>query len=220
MRLYAGLVIDVSDNRLATLYGALPADRQAKISRFRSRKERQRALFAEVMLRQVIRHHTGLEEREIIFDANQYGKPFVINQQDFHFNLSHSGDWVVCAVDSAPIGIDIEWKEWLDISLAASFFSTTEFQELMNKPEQQRISYFYDLWTLKESYVKALGTGLSLPLNSFSIKVHANGGVGMVNYIEKGCWFFRQYFIGEHYILAVCATHNQFPETLDTLTIG
>ena len=66
------------------------------------------------------------------------------------------------------IGVDIEKIQLIDLKVAQRFFSEKEYEDLIAKTSSERIAYFYDLWTLKESLTKTLGIGLTIPLNSFS----------------------------------------------------
>ncbi|MBE7169182.1 MAG: 4'-phosphopantetheinyl transferase superfamily protein [Williamsia sp.] len=141
------------------------------VNKFRRRTDAQNTLTGELLVRWLASKYTGLHNGQIRFARNQFGKPFVIGQYNFHFNLSHSGCWVACAIDNSEVGIDVEEIRQIDFSVAWSFFSSAEYEDLMHRDESERLSYFYELWTLKESYVKAIGKGLSEPLPSFSIQV-------------------------------------------------
>ncbi|WP_062491249.1 MULTISPECIES: 4'-phosphopantetheinyl transferase family protein [Paenibacillus] len=134
-------------------------------------EDAQRSLLADVLARFMLCRSLNLSNEDITFYYNSFGKPFLKNVENVFFNVSHSGNWVVCALDNSPIGIDIEIVKPIDISIARRFFSTVEYKDIMKRTPTQREDYFYTLWTLKESYIKAIGKGLSIPLDSFSFRV-------------------------------------------------
>ena len=86
---------------------------------------------------------------EISYDC--YGKPFIPTNHQIFFNISHSGDWVICAIDSFPVGIDIELVQNIESDNINHFFSSEEYKQLTKKSSLDKVKYFYELWTLKES---------------------------------------------------------------------
>lgn len=190
----------------------LAKDKQERISRFKRLEDAQRALIADVLLRTVICSELDIKNKDIILDKNEYGKPFLKYNHNFHFNISHSGEWAICATDVAPIGIDIEHIQPIDFDVAKRFFSKGEYDDLMNINNARRLSYFYDLWTLKESYIKAIGRGLSIPLNSFSLRINGEKDITLkIGNMESRC-FFKQYSIDKNYKLAVCGLTKGFSD--------
>lgn len=85
-----------------------------------------------------------------------------------YFNISHSGKYVVCAVGDSEMGIDVQKEVMLKeeelLQLCNRFFTEFEFRSLQSS--KNRIDYFHKLWTLKESYIKYLGTGMYCRLNT------------------------------------------------------
>lgn len=127
-----------------------------------------RSLLAEALLRYAFIEGTGTEIDVTGLRIGEFGKPW-LPESTRQFNLSHSGDWVVCALDSEEIGIDVERHHTVQASIPERFFTAAEKAWLGNclhtDPGQKR---FFDLWALKESYIKAIGLGLSCPLDTFS----------------------------------------------------
>ncbi|MCX8130570.1 MAG: 4'-phosphopantetheinyl transferase superfamily protein [Clostridia bacterium] len=93
-------------------------------------------------------------DKDLVFDSNDYGKPVLLAPSEIHFNISHSGSWVVCAIDENPVGIDVEVMKPIDFKIAERFFSRDEYETLMNQPDEMRLKYFYMIWTLKQSCFK------------------------------------------------------------------
>ncbi|ACV61822.1 4'-phosphopantetheinyl transferase [Desulfofarcimen acetoxidans DSM 771] len=215
MRVYAAkLTAGVSDFDLDRIASRLTPERQERIRKFVSKEDARRSVLAELMLRQIILESLGLSGKEISFGANSYGKPFLVGIGDFHFNLSHSGEWVVCVTDNAPVGIDIEMIRPVEYNIARKFFLPAEYGDLMAKNEAERLHYFFSLWTLKESYIKARGEGFARPLDSFSIRIDEGGNVRLETEDMPGGWFFKRYGIDYRYKMAVCAAHGGLPEAV------
>ncbi|HFK1759458.1 4'-phosphopantetheinyl transferase superfamily protein [Bacillus bombysepticus] len=172
-----------------------------------------RTLIGDLLIRSLICQKYKINNEEIRFKYNEYGKPFVENFSDFHFNLSHSGEWVVCTTANFNVGIDIEKVSEIEaLKLAKEFFSADEFYDISNMNSDEQINYFYDLWTLKESYIKTIGKGLYNPLNSFSIKKESRALILYKN-IPKN-FYFKQYNIDLNYKLSACATRDEFPQEI------
>ncbi len=144
--------------------------------------------------------------REIEITRNRYGKPYLKNEGNIHFNVSHSGSWAVGAVDSFPVGIDVERIRPVNLEIAERFFAWQEYEELLKKDYPERLDYFFELWTLKESYIKAVGRGLSVPLGSFSV-LPGNGGQADSSILDNqdlGCRF-KMCALEPGYRMAVCS---------------
>lgn len=99
------------------------------------------------------------------------GKPYLPDAPDVHFNLSHSGSWAVCALGRAPLGVDLQQERPLRQPVLRRFAPSEQaWLEKLSAPERQ--SAFFDLWALKESYLKATGAGLAGGLDSVSFTLH------------------------------------------------
>ena len=148
---------------------ALSSARLARAAQFRNEEDRARCLCAGVALDTALRT-VGLREKTVRIEKNKYGKPFLIDHPEHHFSLSHSGDYAVCALSDAPIGVDIEQcRPRSFLSLAERYFTPDECERLRALSTNDRTTAFYRLWTAKESVLKALGVGLSRPLNTVPI---------------------------------------------------
>jgi 4'-phosphopantetheinyl transferase len=168
---------------------------------------------SSALIKCVISKKLGMEKKDITIDKNKYGKPFLKNYENFHFNVSHSVDWIVCAIDNKPLGIDIEKIKPIDIRTAESCFSAEEYSELIKLPEVEQINHFYNIWTLKESYIKNIGVGLSAQLKSFTIRLIKNKIFFFgLNPFKKN--FFKQFEIEDGYKLSTCGLTNDFPKHL------
>lgn len=191
---------------------------QGRILKYIKKEDRDRALVGALLARKMaaIEQNVSIEHVEIGYA--DYGKPFFIVPSKLCFNISHSGQWVVCILDDYPVGIDIERIQPIDFIIAEHFFSFTEWKQLLLVESQYQLSRFYDIWTLKESYVKAIGTGFNIPFNSFSIHISSAGITVHSNSNLSGIisqdWHFTQYSLHEDYKLSVCASNANFPATI------
>lgn len=204
------------DSDFEHLLACLPEERVLRIRKFLFRKSALHTLAGEMITRTWICKKTSLTPQELRFSRDQFGKPSLLNRDDLFFNIAHSGHWVAAAFDCGVIGIDVESMREIDLSIAERFFSKKEYDALMIKvPDQQR-SFFYDLWTLKESYIKAEGKGLSIPLDSFCFTIDINGLIHFELFSgeSKRTYFFKQYPLEPQYKCAVCSSTGIFPQEL------
>jgi len=125
-------------------------------------------------VRYLIAEVTRQDPQSLNFSTNKHGKPFLVGLPDIHFNLSHSHGVAVCALcRNAAVGVDVEdVGRHTDFSIAKRFFSSFEAELVSRAPDAEKRKLFFDIWTLKEAYIKAIGKGLSIPLNSFSFNAN------------------------------------------------
>ena len=120
----------------------------------------------------------GDASREIKIEER--GKPYFQDRSLPRFSISHSGEYVVCALSKHEVGCDIQIMEGKDsdrtLKIGKRFFSEREFLDMERAEDPQ--DYFYRIWTIKESYIKALGEGLSLPLDSFYVEISEGDSLG------------------------------------------
>lgn len=145
------------------LWARATAQRRSRADRYRRREDGLRCLAAGALLRYALGTGGYTEER------TEGGKPRIPDFPEFHYNLSHSGRWVVLAFGSSPVGVDVEQlRPDTDVDAMASRFFCREEQEFIRQgPDARR--RFFEVWTRKESYLKYLGTGLKKSLTSFGV---------------------------------------------------
>ncbi|MFF2909624.1 4'-phosphopantetheinyl transferase family protein [Paenibacillus sp. NPDC057934] len=184
--------------------------RRNGIGRFLRLEDAYRSLFGEILVRTLIRQERGIPNQEIHFQKNEYGKPHLEGEESFSFNVSHSGKWVSLIYGTGRLGVDIEEIRPIDLTIAERFFSDEEYEDLMLRPEEARTDYFYEIWTLKEAYVKALGSGLSHPLTSFSVRKHPDGSARLSP--DAGTYYFKTYDINSAYKFSACSSQEDLPD--------
>ena len=158
----------------------------------------------ELLARYSVGEFTGNASQEIKLVYGEKGKPHIQNLADVHFNISHSGHYVVCAVADKEIGVDVERIRKVNLRIAERFFSAPELSDLMQLDEEARKLYFITLWTIKESYLKAIGRGLTQHLNSFTILQSEDSYLLTGNKEAEGYGIVTKR-LNEEYMMAVCA---------------
>ena len=122
-------------------------------------------LLGEALSRHMLCEYTGIAPQKLAFARGPHGKPFLRDYEHLHFNLSHSGIFVACALSPAPVGIDVQMLTPPRLNVAKRFFTDNEYNYIL---EENSAIRFCRVWTMKESYVKYLGSGISAtPLHSF-----------------------------------------------------
>ena len=185
--------------RALRLVRTIPEARREKLAAFRHEGARRLSLAASLLLVRALQDE-GLHTDKIAL--SEYGKPYLPQLPDFHFSLSHSGNMALCAVSDEEVGCDIELPRGFDPHLARRFFHPTEQEWLFSQPEAEQSTAFFRLWTCKESFLKALGLGLSLPLDSFA--VIPGEEVQLTQRADPRLWQLRSLRDGESF-LALCS---------------
>lgn len=164
---------DESRRRCRTL---LCATERARADRFLREQDRDRYLASHAALRIVLA--TALDDRatELTFAANAHGKPELSGpwRGRLEFNLSHSGAIALIAIaPDARVGVDVEIMRPLSdcLAIARGHFASDEVAALAGLPPDRRMEAFFACWTRKEAFVKALGLGLSMALDRFSVSI-------------------------------------------------
>lgn len=151
------------------LYYLASPDRKNRTDRYHRHEDKLRCIAADALLRRAAKRTAGRTDFSVLRESG--GKPYVAEMPDFHYNISHSGRWVVIAYGSSPVGIDVQSirEDVRDDALARRWFTPEEQADLLSTPEDSRRQRFFEIWTGKESYLKYLGTGLQQGLDSFSV---------------------------------------------------
>ena len=187
--------------------------RREKLARLRAEGARLLSLGAALLLDRMLAD-AGLPPAGP-FAFGEQGKPYLPGHPDVHFSLSHSGTWVLCALSDAELGCDVEGPRRFDPALARHFFHPDETAWLFSLPPREQDAAFLRLWTLKESYLKAVGLGLSLPLDAFRI-LPEGGDFALTLQEDARPWALRS-FAAEDCLCAVCALKP--PEALERVSL-
>jgi 4'-phosphopantetheinyl transferase len=162
---------------LASCFQTLSPDEREKADRFRFPRDRVRYIVARATLRNILSRYLDTPPGRIRFTYGSHGKPALddgIAGPRLRFNVSHAEDIALYAVARArAVGIDIEYVRdgHASMDIAERFFSPAEVAALKGLPQHQQSEAFFNCWTRKEAYLKALGEGLSYPLDHFTVSV-------------------------------------------------
>ncbi len=150
-----------------TLLTQISPERRARIARMKFPRKKTISLVTELIIRSEISKALKIPRSSVEFSYNEYGKPF-LKGGGYNFSVSHSGDYVAFAGGAASeTGVDIQIADRADHRLAERFFTKEEYAAICAAPSPER--EFFRIWTLKEAYVKMLGTGMATPFNSFNV---------------------------------------------------
>jgi len=195
------------DHLFEALYKQVSPRRREKIDRYQNRQDKNLSLAAEHLLFYAAKDF-GLDN--ILIKEDENGKPYIENS-DVYFNLSHSGERVMCAMGRHKVGCDVQKIKPVDTKLAQRFFAKDEYETIMSEQnESDRTKRLVRLWTLKESFSKAVGLGLKMPLNSFCIEL--SNDVKVLQNVSQKDYYFKEYDLHDGYYYAVCSTAKQMGE--------
>ena len=191
----------------------LSADELERAGKFHFEKDHSKFIMARGVLRMILAGYLGLKPRELRFEYTSFGKPFLSenNGSDIiSFSLSHSDDIALYAVTiNQSVGVDVERiKESVDIAqIANRFFSTGEIQSLECIHEKERPGKFFQYWTRKEALVKAIGKGISFPLELIDVSLVKGKTLSPIKLSgtieENSCWNVQDLYPGHGYAAAI-----------------
>jgi 4'-phosphopantetheinyl transferase len=195
----------------------LSPDEQSRAERFVRHDDTVSFALRRGILRCILSRYADARPQDLRFEYSPLGKPWLCPASDapaLNFSVSHSNEWALIAVGrDLEVGIDVEHvrSDLNVLSIAGRFFSKEESDFIESAPDGQRQRLFFDLWARKEAYVKALGRGLSMPLDRFVVPVRSHASVRLHPGEEP--WLFDPVPLGPDYASALVthppATHIQ-----------
>lgn len=176
-------------------------ERREKVNALAVREKKNASLAAGVILPLALKECGICGTVKI--EGGRWDKPRLTSPKGVYFNLSHSHGWTVLALSDREVGVDIERIKPVDMRLAKRFFADGEWAQIEAAGDGAE-ALFYRFWTVKEAYLKALGTGLNRPLNSFT--VHFTAGGAKIDDPEcDEVWLVSEFSDTEGYAVACCA---------------
>jgi 4'-phosphopantetheinyl transferase len=163
--------LDIASTQKANLYDLLSPDERDRASKLRAVFNRDRFITSRGILRTILGRYLFVAPHALSFSYGPYGKPS-LPEPGLHFNLSHSHGRALFAFSStSPLGVDLELVRPLPdlLQVGAAIFSLAEAKKFESISPQDQPTSFFKCWTRKEALIKALGTGLSYPLDQFSV---------------------------------------------------
>lgn len=170
MKWYKYNTQNLSDTEYIKWYSLMREEKKNRVDKNRFLIKKKQTVAGEMLARKAISQWCNVPPESIVFFTKEHNKPYA-KDLNVEFNISHSGDMVVCAVSNTPIGIDIEKIRPIDLKIAKRFCNEEELKYLFGfAPRDEDFSYtenkeiltrFFSLWTAKEAYGKCVGDGLA-----------------------------------------------------------
>ncbi len=156
----------------------------------------------ELLLRKGLKKDYGIDYGEsdsVPVIKGEHGKPQLKEYPHIFHNISHTAGLAACAIGDVPMGIDVEEIRPFSEKIIRKVMSEQEKEQFYKLKEEERTAFFFKIWTLKESYVKAGGWGITIPLTEFSFELRPDGITCSVPGVQ-----LVQYCLKERYILSLC----------------
>ena len=218
--LWCTYISAIGDDSLWTRYDALlSAEERGKQARFRFARDQRRYLVTRALARIVLSRYAAVQPQDWAFSAGAHGRPVISapsRAPPLEFNISHSADLVMLGVTlGRTLGIDTESIVARDADIAGldRYFAPEESIALLALSPRERRRRFFELWTLKESYIKARGMGLAIALDAFrfelgdgrQLTLHMLPGLGD----SPDRWRLWQLVLRSDYIVGICAARGE-----------
>ncbi len=202
-----------NESVFSKLYSSLPEERKAKTDRLRFKKDKLLSVGAGALLKKAL-SDAGIEDAEFLTKKNQ--KPYLKNHPEIFFNLSHSGEKIMCIISDCEVGCDIEEIKENSKHIADRYFASEEQKQIESSDKKEEM--FFRIWTLKESYIKALGLGLSLPLKDFSIVFGER--ISVIHNEENAEYSFFEFREIQGYCCSCCIKGNHNEPSIRVTDLG
>lgn len=210
---------DSGDPALDASYRALLTPQElAQRDRFHFARDRHRYLLTRVLVRTILSRYAPIEPHDWRFANGPFGRPRIDDDPDVEetrgldFNLSHTAGLIVLAIArNIELGVDVEnIRRPAVLEAVDHFFAPAEARSLGALPATLQPHRFFELWTLKESYIKARGMGLQIPLDSFAFALDVPGDVGfsLADPHGNAAWHFQQLQPTPDHMVALCSSRD------------
>ena len=197
-------------DRLTSYWSILNELEKEKATKYRFEKDRDCSIIARGVIRMLLGNYLKIHPKDVKLKLGEFGKPFLNELSDIQFNVSHSANAIVLTfVKKDKIGVDIEHtKRNIEVNtIAKQFFSKEEITALFSLDEKYQKQAFFNCWTRKEAFIKALGSGLSFPLDQFVVSLDTIKNAQLLatkwDDKEKEKWFLKSFEAVKDYIGAL-----------------
>jgi 4'-phosphopantetheinyl transferase len=197
----------------------LSADENARAARFHFARDRCSFTATRAVLRTLLSGYVGSDPKALVIRYSEKDKPYLgqnhldqkYRENPVEFNVSHSGTIALLAfARGRTLGVDVERiREDFDVEpIARRFFSEREQGQLAALPSSEKVSGFFRCWTRKEAFIKAIGSGLSLPLDQFDVSLTEGDGSALLatrpDHREAARWSLQGVPVSDGYVAALC----------------
>ncbi len=197
------------DETFNRYYYNMSIKRREKTDRYKFMASRIESVGAGILVDEFLKSY-GLREKNMTYLQNDFGKPYFKEFHNIHFSISHTKGYVMCSFGDVNVGADIQVQSKDVVGLAKRFFTESECEYIFSKADRQlQKEAFYRVWVLKESFIKTIGRGMSVKLDSFS--VIGENGVEIIQSYDDNKYYVKEYLL-DGYSIAVCSRKNDFAE--------
>lgn len=169
MKYYEFDISNFNETEFNKWFSLMDEKKQERVNKFRFPEDKKRTVAGEMLAKKAIAENSDAEIENIVFCKNEFGKPY-IKDLNVEFNISHSGNMVVCVADNSPVGIDIEKVREIKLNTIKKILNEDELQYVfdnnpVNKDNEKMLSpdisrRFFEIWTKKEAFVKKQGRSI------------------------------------------------------------
>jgi 4'-phosphopantetheinyl transferase len=202
------ICLEQEDELLERFRRTLEPDELDRAGRFRFERLQRHFVVSRGFLRYVLGRYLAAKPSELRFSYNDYGKPSLAGEESLRFNMSHSHEVGLVAVTrEAAVGIDVEHirADFASEDIATRFFSRLEVETFSSLPKEERVAAFFRCWARKEAYIKAIGKGLSQPLDGFDVTLAPSDPAALLRVGEEDTsnWSLSDIDVGTDYASAL-----------------
>jgi len=216
MELVATIIPDFPQKELISMLNEQIEENEVnRIMSITNKNHAFRSAAGSLLLAQMVCRISGYPVSSISIHRYPNGKPFLPDFPNLHFNITHTDHIAVLAIDTKLVGIDIEKVSTARMAIANRFFSESEKEMLNTCTANQRDRLFFELWTIRESFVKAIGIGIFGTMGDFAPEKNETGW--QVNHADTGLWNIKHYNLSAEYIVALCSKKQEFPEAIEMI---
>ena len=184
--------------------------RLQKTALLKHEKDKYRSLGAGIALDHALETY-GLKEKSVEYEFGEWGKPTLKYHPNIHFSLSHSGDYAICSIGDKAMGNDIELIRQGRLKVADRFFAKEELDWMYAMQDEEEVTQrMFRIWTMKESFLKATGKGISLSLGDFAVVVDEEKQKIRVKHSFNAKYYhMKEYSEIPGYRVAVCCEESR-----------
>lgn len=201
----AKINFNISDADFQNALELLTQEEQKSIILKKNYKYRCQSLISILLMKRAIKDTLGLTENCFKIKRNNMNRPYIETNEEVNidFNISHSNEWVICAISKiGKVGVDIEEIIPIDINIGKEFLSKDEFKYL-HTYAGKKINLFYKFWTLKESFLKAVGVGINDSIKEINFGELDTKSSIFRKEINKEIWSFYNIVFEKKYFLSL-----------------
>jgi len=197
------------------LLSALEGSKRARVLRMQVPEDQDRSAVADILSRMAIARRLGEGSPPVQVVADQCGQPLLPDAPWLHLSVAHAGNWATCAAGLEPVGVDVECVRSIGKETEAHLLSATEAEQASAFEGDDRRWLVCGLWTVKESFVKALGIGWEVAPESLTVRMVGDGEVRLVGPAGAEEYHFRLYPLDGDHLAALCSRTGKFPEAVE-----